>query len=228
MKPSTPRGFRRPLRALAALLSSVLPALVLAQPFAQPVHRSIAIDGLYNDWEGVAPVFEKDLPSLGPGSDGGRLDFKNVYVTNDDEFLYVRFTLHFPVFVDWRYTLWINGDLADSAGFFSDDQPWKFRVNNGSGHQTVREGPASSGFDEGRMGNLSWDAVSGTRLDVEARVALSAVYGAPEHPDGTPNAYAGQKAFNGGWLYLRLTGNSVDDKSASTGAIRYHLAKRQP
>lgn len=210
----------------AALFAAPLSSSLYAQAFAPPVYRAIAIDGLYDDWEGVKPVFEKDLPSIGPGSDGGRLDFKNVQIANDAEYLYVRFTLHFPLHVDWRYTVWINGDLTDSGGFFADDQPWKFRVNKGEGHQTVREGPAASGFDEGRMGNLGWAALTGSRSEVELRLSLATAYGAPEHPDGTPNVFAGSKAINGQWLFLRLTGNSVDDQAASTGAIRYHLAKK--
>lgn len=220
-------------------MSKLIPSLLLgaacfaaplislhAQVFTQPVYSTIAIDGLYQDWEGIKPVFEKDLPSIGPGSDGGRLDFKNVQIANDDEYLYVRFTLHFPLYVDWRYTLWINGDLTDSGGFFAEGQPWKFRVNNANGYQTLREGPAASGFDEGRMGNLGWEAVSGSRSEVELRLSLAAVYGAPEHPDGTPNAFAGAKAINGQWIFLRLTGNTVDERSDTTGPIRYHLAKK--
>ena len=50
--------------------------------------KRIAIDGSFGDWAGV-PVAYTDASETTAGA-----DFRLVYVANDDEYLYIRFTLY--------------------------------------------------------------------------------------------------------------------------------------
>lgn len=198
---------------------------VRAQIYADSTYLAVNIDGRFNDWVGVPAVFYHDLPRIGGGSNNGRLDFKNVYVGNDENFLYIRFTLHEPLYVNWRFTLWVNGDVTSSEGFFAEGEPWKFRVIEGNGIQTVRAASAgNSNFVEGGLERMLYSYTTGTRDEVELRISFATLYGDATHPDGTENAYHQQRSFQTEEIAFRLTGNTVDDVSDSTGTIRYRRA----
>lgn len=207
----------------AGLLGS---ASALAQTPASE-YRSITIGDGFADWAGVGPVFASDLTGPGPGSDGDRLELRNVYVANDADYLYIRFTTHeeTPAWINWRFTVWINGDGGDANGFFSEGQPWKFRLIEGEGFQTVRD-PAdgASQFNDGAIGGLNYQFTGGSVNEVEMRISLSAVYADAQHPDSVANSYFNQPVFPHDTLTFRIVGNSVDDIAHSTGVIGYTLA----
>ena len=52
--------------------------------------KHIAIDGSFDDWAGVPPAFE-DLSDT-----TNSIDYATVYVANDADYLYLRFTLYAP------------------------------------------------------------------------------------------------------------------------------------
>jgi len=66
--------------------------LALVSVFALSVtagdFKHIAIDGSFDDWAGVRPAFE-DLSDT-----TNSIDYAAVYVANDADYLYLRFTLH--------------------------------------------------------------------------------------------------------------------------------------
>jgi hypothetical protein len=64
--------------------------------------RSITIDGAFDDWTGIDPVYSSPAPS----GNTGAADFKDIYVANDSNYYY------------FRVTLW--GDIDPSAGQFPD------------------------------------------------------------------------------------------------------------
>lgn len=212
----------RTIITILGLLFCVL--CVKAQTVAPGDYRTITIDGDFSDWAGVSQVFAEDLPNVGPGS-GGRLDFRNVYVANDDTYVYLRFTTYETLWVNWRFTVWVNGDTSDSNGFFSEGQPWKFRVIEGEGYQTVRaneDGPSQ--FNDGTMSSMFYEYTGGERQDVELRIALSTIYGSEQHPDSTPNGYFNQSAFPNQNFLFRIVGNDVDALADTTTVISYTVA----
>jgi len=50
--------------------------------------KRITIDGSFEDWAGVAPAYLDVEDAI------GQFDFNEVYVANDDQYLYVRVKLH--------------------------------------------------------------------------------------------------------------------------------------
>lgn len=207
---------------LAGLFGS---ASALAQTAATSTFATMTVDGDFSDWAAVPVVFAGGLANIGPGS-GGRLDFSNVKVANDADYLYISYTLHAAIFVDWRTTIWINGDTADTNGFFSEGQAWKFRVIEGAGFQTVRANEdGASQFNDGAMDITGYQFTGGTRAEVELRISLDTFYASALHPvDSVANSYFNQSAFPNETLTFRLVGNSVDSIADTTGVISYTLA----
>ena len=139
--------------------------------------RGITIDGAFDDWTGLAPVYTSDAPS----GNAGAADFKDIYVYNDADYYY------------FRVTLW--GDIDPSAGQFpdyanlffdTDNDPTtgyapigsEFLVQSGFSYQekngTFNDGVAINGLDW-----LCLPAVPGTNF--EYRVSRAATF-----QDGTP------------------------------------------
>ena len=85
-------------------------SLPTAHGFAAP----IAIEGLFDDWEGIAPLLED------PAGDGGpsRIDFTVVKVANDDTYVYFYVETGAEVELDWGHglTLLIDCDADADTG----------------------------------------------------------------------------------------------------------------
>src|SRR6185503_20290120 len=75
-------------------------------------YKRIAIDGSFGDWAGV-PVALMDASETTAGA-----DFNQVFVANDDQFLYIRFTLHAAdsPFTS-RNNIFIDSDDNAGSGF---------------------------------------------------------------------------------------------------------------
>src|SRR6266404_3472307 len=64
--------------------------------------KHITIDGSFDDWAGIPPAYVdppfQDDPAYqqDPSRFAGANDLKSVYVANDNNYLYVRFTLYAP------------------------------------------------------------------------------------------------------------------------------------
>lgn len=132
--------------------------------------KRIVIDGSFGDWAGV-PVSWND----GSESTAGA-DFSQVYVANDDQYLYVRFTLHAPdspftsrnnIFIDSDDNSGTGFHPAGLGGFGSD-----LLIQGGTGYQEK-----GGGFNEGLINGLDWSAspaADGT--DFEIRISRAATY----------------------------------------------------
>lgn len=219
-------SLRIPAALAAATFAGLLgTASALAQTPATSSYQTIAVDGAFTDWAGVGQVFGTDL--VGPGADGGRLELRNVYVANDADYVYIRFTTHeaTPSWINWRFTVWVNGDAGDANGFYSDDQPWKFRIIEGEGFQTVRgAADGASQFNDGAIGGLDYQYSGGAVNDVEMRLSLSAFYADALHPDSVANSYFNELVFPNNAFTFRIVGNDVGGIAHSTGAISYTVA----
>lgn len=68
------------------MLSTSFPLQAMAQRFSDEIHRSITVDGKKDDWEGIEPVGESPNPGFVEGDHV--FDIGNLYLTNDQEYLY--------------------------------------------------------------------------------------------------------------------------------------------
>src|SRR5208282_1224555 len=75
---------------LAIVLAGAGGASALAQVNVPSTFKHITIDGSFNDWTGVPVAY---TATQGPTN---AIQFENVYIANDQNNLYVRFTLYSP------------------------------------------------------------------------------------------------------------------------------------
>jgi hypothetical protein len=71
--------------------------------------RGMIIDGAFDDWTGVTPVYSSDAPS----GNVDAADFKDIYVYNDADYYYFRVTL-------WADIDPASGQFPDFANMFFD------------------------------------------------------------------------------------------------------------
>ena len=138
--------------------------------------KRIAIDGSFGDWAGV-PASYNDSSETTAGA-----DFHQVYIANDDQYLYIRFTLYAA---DTPFTsrnnIFIDADDNSGTGFhplglagFGSEM----LIQSGTGYQEK-----GGGFNEGGINGLDWAAsptASGTGF--ELRISRSATFAG----DGLP------------------------------------------
>lgn len=135
----------------------------------------ITIDGNFDDWNGVTPIYS------GPSGSDGAADFKDIYVYDDATSYYFRVTL-------WH-------DIPPSAGQFPFYVNMFFDTDNNSGtgysaigsELLIQSGfsyqEKNGGFNEGPINGLNWDsqpASPGTNF--EFSFSKSATFAS----DGTP------------------------------------------
>jgi hypothetical protein len=139
---------------------------------APSVFKHITIDGNFADWAGVPPAFED------PADSTGSADYNAIYVANDEDFLYIRFTLHAP---HEQFTshenIFLDADNDPATGF-SLFVGSEMLIQGGDGYQE-RDGQ----FNEGGINGLDWAAApSGTASDFEMRISRKATYASDSTP----------------------------------------------
>lgn len=143
-------------------------------PASTKTFRStISVDGSFDDWSEVT-VAHSD-PSEPP--DAGT-DFKDVWVANDSEFLYIRFTLHSPgdpgTFLN---NIFMDTDL-ENPGYATSGIGSEMLIQQGSGYQQK-----NGGFNEGGIEGLDFAMLpTGTGVDFELRISRSARYAGDQLP----------------------------------------------
>lgn len=151
---------------------------IAATPSGNSEFRSIVIDGAFSDWDGA-------VVSSPDGVDGTSVDFANVSVANDADWLYVRFTLHAAasVFTDFNSHLFIDTDNNPATGFTPGGSAF--------GSELMIEGQTGydqrgGGFNEGAVNGLSMSILpGGSSAEFELRLSRAAVFasgGAPVFP----------------------------------------------
>ncbi len=165
-------------------------------------YRGITIDGAFTDWDDI-PVISTDPV------DGTTVDFANVRVANDENYLYVRFTLHNSAspFSDFNSHLFLDTDNnpatglpVSGAGIGSE-----VMIETGSGYDQ-----RGGGFNEGAVNGINWSiSPAGPSTDFELRVSRAAVF-----------ATGGASIFPGNTIRLALQDNSGD----TTAGIQFSFA----
>ncbi len=158
---------------ILAVLAATLGAFVFGA--SAGTFKHITIDGSFNDWVGVPLAYSQaqDTTTV--------VAYKSVYVANDDNYLYIRFSIYGSddpftylqnIFVDADNTL---GTVPFGAhGLVGSEM----LIQGGAGYQ--EKGGA---FNEGGINGLDWLAApAAPASEFEVRISRSATYAS----DGTP------------------------------------------
>lgn len=160
----------RSCHVFTALLCTTLALAANAGTF-----KRIAIDGSFGDWAGV-PVAYNDASETTAGA-----DFRQVYVANDDQYLYLRFTLYAPnsPFTS-RNNIFIDSDDNAGSGFHPLGLGFgsEMLIQSGTGYQEK-----GGLFNEGAINGLDWAASPAENAtDFEVRISRAATFAS----DGLP------------------------------------------
>jgi len=145
--------------------------------------QNITIDGNTSDWAGIAPAYINENGVNNPGG----VDFQNVYLANDADYLYVRYTLQQPAdpISGWNTYIWLDNDNNPVTGYHPFGNP-----NVGSSVMIINDQAyqqAGGGWNEGSLptAGVAYGAAAIPGTDFEFRISRSVtgVYGAF---DGVP------------------------------------------
>jgi Immunoglobulin domain len=151
------------------LLSLAWCAGVYAQTSVPSTFKHITVDGAFDDWTGVP------LAYTAPAGPDNAIQYENVYVANDENNLYIRFTLYSPrpnAFANSFDNIFIDADNSAATGFAVGGIGSEMLVQWGGGYQEK-----NGGFNEGAVNNLGWAfAGSADSLDFELAISRGATY----------------------------------------------------
>lgn len=121
-------------------------------------YKHITIDGSFGDWTGV-PLLHSD-----PLDNPTTVDYADIYLANDDNYLYIRFTIHAPAdpFTSAR-NIFIDADNNALTGFNAGGYVGsEMLIQSGAGYQEK-----NGGFNEGGINGLDWAAApAGPKLNL--------------------------------------------------------------
>jgi len=111
-------------------------------------YRQILVDGDFSDWSGAPVLYTDPEDEVDP-------DFAEVSIANDENFLYIRFTLHLdaPAFADFNSHLFIDTDNNPATGFVPGGSSIgsDFMVENGIGYYE-----RLGNFNDGGTTGVQW------------------------------------------------------------------------
>jgi hypothetical protein len=144
-------------------------ASLYAQVNVPSSFKNVTVDGSFNDWTGVPVAY-----TAAAGSPSA-IQFENVYMANDLNNLYIRFTLYAPradAFANSQDNLFIDTDNNAATGFPTSGIGSEMLIQWGGGYQQK-----NGGFNEGAINNLGW-AIAGSAdsLDFELAISRSATF----------------------------------------------------
>jgi hypothetical protein len=168
-------------RSLAAVIAIGLAALVSgASPAAAEMHR-VLLDGVFGDWEGLAPIWEDPVGDGGPSG----IDIGAIWAAEDEESVFLRFEVGCDLIIQNEYhqlTLYLDTDCDPLTGYplgeLGAELVWDF-------------GPRAGYFFHGSAVEISWADIglisaptfSGPQFEV--RLARNAL------PDGVHPLFPG-------------------------------------
>jgi hypothetical protein len=174
------------------------------------LYREITIDGDFSDWAGV-PLAAQDAF----GDSGSTVDFADLYLANDGDFLYVRFTLHASADpFTFLSNSFFDTDANVSTGFAAvgGTVGSEMLIQSGVGYQEK-----NGGFNEGGVTGLDYlRSGNSSQTDFEFRVSLNSTF----TNDNTP-------VFSGSQLAILLETDRPDFSGVAdvlSGGVMYSLA----
>jgi len=198
-------------------------ALTVTSNTSAATYTTITINGSFNDWAGVPLAYSQ------PQDTTNTVAYQNIYLCNDSNYLYIRFTLYPPAANPFtgRQNIFINADDNDATGYdpydaVSGDTYVDFGsemlIQAGAGFQEK-----NGGFNEGGINGLNWAATPATGTNFEARISRNATYAS----DGTP-------VFTGNTIALMLEAEDTNYNSVEfaptngSGGLVYTFASNTP
>jgi hypothetical protein len=135
-------------------------------PVSVPFISTILIDGSFDDWAGVPLAYTDGIDQLTAS------DFKDIYITNDADYFFVRVTLHSPSDLGIFYNnIFIDADNNAGTGY-SFRIGSEMLIQGGGGYQEKNRG-----FNEGGINGLDWAIFpEGVGTDFEFRFSRHATY----------------------------------------------------
>jgi hypothetical protein len=174
---------------------------------------NITIDGATGDWAGV-PIAHSDPNDSAPGT----VDWKDIYIANDDDYLYVRVTLWTPADASsFVANYYLDGDNVDSTGyhvFGGPDFGSSLLMQSGAGYQQ-----AGGGFNEGALAGSATTFAplfAAPGLDFEYRVDRDVL--------GVAGAFAGLPLITSETVQLQLQTDGGDLAPDANSGIEYTFA----
>ena len=190
--------------ALALLLSAVMPALFLAGHVWADL-APIQLDGFFEDWTALTPAF---TDAAGDGGSSG-IDFGQVWVANDQDYLYIRYETGADVQPDeqQKMRLYLDTDLNAGTGLayggIGAELMWEFGLRKGT---FTKGGTATVYHDD--LGLMMGPTVSSTEFELALR------------RDAVPAN--GQTLFSGDTVrFLLRDADSGGDLCPGSGSISY-------
>jgi hypothetical protein len=191
--------------------------------------RDITIDGSFDDWDGIAPIYSG--PSL---STNLAADFEAIYVYDDTNNYYFRITLWhdidptFGEFPDYA-NLYFDTDNNVNTGHLPGEIGSELLLESGAGYQ--EKGGA---FNEGGINGLNWSclpAVPGTNFEFSfSKAATYASDGTPVfttnvlnfHFEGQTASWAAINEVPPGGVLSYTDANALIVPSLPLGALAVH------
>ena len=181
-------------------------------------YANISIDGDTFDWAGIAPAYTNENGVNNPGG----VDFQDVYLANDANYLYIRYTLQSaadPVSFGNTY-IWIDNDNNSATGFQPFGNP-----NFGSSVMIISDQAyqeAGGAFNEGTLttAGVAYGAALVPGTDFEFRIARNVT--------GVSGAFTGVSLLDSTTIKVQLGTDSVGGDSLPSwpnyGALSYTFA----
>lgn len=186
----------------------------------QQFRASIMIDGDFSDWAGITPALSD--PQDAGSETGSHGDFKDVWITSDNDYIYLHFTLWQPddPFIFYN-NIFVDTDNDPSTGYAFNGIGSDLLIQGGGGYQEE-----AGTFNAGAVDQLGWLAApAAPATEFEARFSRKAVYA---------NADAGGLVFQSPTIALVLESESTAFATVETapdngtGAITHDLRNFQP
>jgi len=165
----------------------------------------IQLDGFFEDWLAVSPLAADDP------NDGGTVDFANVWVANDQDYLYIRFETGGEVQPDEQQDIRLYMDTDMNAGTGTSfngigaELVWQLGNRTGTFYS-----PGATTIDHPDIGLLIGPTVSNTEFEVALR------------RDALPNG--SDPLFPGGQVRFVLRDVDSGDTMPDSGGLSYVFA----
>jgi hypothetical protein len=198
--------------AVAGVCAFNLKVHAQAQLFAPSTYKNIVIDGSFSDWAGVPLATNQvQVPNA-------KVQFQNLYVANDQNYLYIRFSLYDSTnpFTSSQ-NLFIDADTNYNTGNHEHGIGSDLLIQSGSGYQEN-----SGVFNAGAVANLGWSsapAVPANQFEVRISRNVLGTNGLPIFTNNTVSIYleSGEGGSIGNEWFPNLSG-------AAPGGLVYTFA----
>jgi len=186
---------------LKVLLSLMGVTLLFSGNAAAGTFKHITVDGSFGDWAGV-PLLDSD-----PMDNLTFVDYSELYVANDDNYLYLRFTLYTAADpFTWQQNIFLDTDNNAGTGYGANGLGSEMLVQGGAGYQEK-----NGGFNEGDINGLDWLAAPvGAAKQFEVRISRAAT----NKTDNTP-------VFSGDTIALVLESDAAPNEWAPSIPLVY-------